>query len=168
MENLLVGYHTPDIVLPAVTGDTYQLEKDKEERPGWRLIYYFRGSWCPACEKSLKELKESQKQLSDQNVWITAVSSDRLEKLEGFQHKHNYPFPVLADENMQMLQDYGVYKHDDENSMYSDHGIHGEPAVFLLDEENRLLFVQRQSGPFGRIDMEGLQQNIDYISEHKQ
>ncbi|WP_246125614.1 peroxiredoxin family protein [Alkalicoccus halolimnae] len=45
MSELKVGEQAPDFTLPAVSGETYSLQDDLQQRPGWRYIIYFRGSW---------------------------------------------------------------------------------------------------------------------------
>ncbi|CAM3809945.1 redoxin domain-containing protein [Alkalicoccus chagannorensis] len=98
---------------------------------------------------------------------MTAVSSDTLDNLKAWQEENQFPFPILSDEAYTMLEAYGVYLHDDEKDPYEDEGKHGEPAVFLLDEENRLLYKQKQTAPFGRPSAKELRKIVSYIRKNK-
>lgn len=86
--------------------------------------------------------------------------------MKEWQEENNFPFPILADENFAVLHDYGVYLHDDETDPYEDEGKHGEPAVFLLDENGKLLYQQKQTSPFGRPDAKELRKIAAYIKKN--
>ncbi|WP_245922614.1 hypothetical protein [Alkalicoccus saliphilus] len=45
MKEFKLGEQAPDFTLPSVSGETYRLQEDMQERGGWRYIIYFRGSW---------------------------------------------------------------------------------------------------------------------------
>jgi peroxiredoxin len=94
------------------------------------------------------------------------VSSDRLENLKTWKEENDFPFVMLADEEYKMLEEYGVYYHNDATSPYEDEGEHGEPAVFLLDENGMVLFVQKQSAPFGRPDAKEMRKTVKYIQKN--
>lgn len=65
-----------------------------------------------------------------------------------------------------MLHDYGVHLHDDETAPYEDKGVHGEPAVFLLNEDGSLLYQQKQTSPYGRPNAEEFLKIAAYIKEN--
>ncbi|HDK5728355.1 TPA: peroxiredoxin, partial [Staphylococcus pseudintermedius] len=44
-------------------------------------------------------------------------------------------------------------------------GTHNEPAYFLVSEDNRLLYQQKQTNPFGRPSMIELRKIIQYIQK---
>ncbi|MFZ4453754.1 hypothetical protein [Salibacterium aidingense] len=45
MPELSLGEKAPEIALASASGDMYRLSEDQQQRPGWRFIVYFRGSW---------------------------------------------------------------------------------------------------------------------------
>ena len=49
---------------------------------------------------------------------------------------------------------------------YEAHGVHGEPAYFLVDENGTLLYHQRQTSPFGRPSATELRKIITYIAKN--
>ncbi len=77
------------------------------------------------------------------------MSTDKLENLKKMALENNLSFPILSDESLVALKAYDVFYHGDD-APYEDHGTHGEPAYFLVDENGQLLYQQRQTSPFGR------------------
>lgn len=166
MKTFKLGEQVPDFTLPAVSGDTYHFSNFQKEHPGdWNFLIYFRGSWCPVCMEELKELEESKGYFQDKSIHITTISTDSLENLKEMVNEHEFTFPVLADEKMSVLEKYGVHYHS-EADPYEDHGEHGEPAYFLIDENGKVLYQQRQTSPFGRPTPTELRKIVQYIKKN--
>lgn len=165
MSEFELGKPVPDFTLPAVFGDNYHFEDYRKQTGGWQLIIFFRGSWCPACMSELEELEKSKGYFEGKNIHLTTISTDNLDALKNMVEDHNYTFQVLADESLEVLEKYQVHYHG-ENAPYEDHGIHGEPAYFLVDEHGNLLYQQRQTSPFGRPTPTELRKIIQYISKN--
>lgn len=73
-------------------------------------------------------------------------------------------FPVLADEELTALKAYDVFYHGDD-APYEDHGAHGKPAYFLVDENGQLLYQQKQTSPFGRPTATELRKIVQFIKK---
>lgn len=154
MEEFQIGQKVPDIALPDATGAIYRLSEDLSIRQGRRFIVYFRGSSSPESQEMLDDLAANCNEFQKNNVHLTAISSDSLGTLTKLHEEHHFPFPVAADEQFAMLHDYGVHQHNDKNASYEEEDPHGEPAVFLLDEEGCLLYQQRQTSSGEQPDAE--------------
>ncbi|MGK7377472.1 peroxiredoxin family protein [Planococcus sp. 1R117A] len=128
---------------------------------------FFRGSWCSACIKALKDLESNKTYFDGENIHLIAISTDMLADLKQMSDELGLSFPVLADESLKFLKQYGVYLHGEE-APYEDTGIHGEPAYFLMDENGELLYQQRQTSPYGRPTADELQQIIRFIKKKLQ
>ena len=162
MTTFKLGQAVPNFTLPSTAGDQFSLE---QARDGLQLIIFFRGSWCPVCVEVLNDYEKNISNFTDNNVDVVAVSTDSLENLMDMKEKHGFSFPLLSDEKRNALDRFGVFYHG-EDSPYEDHGIHGEPAYFLLDNQGRLMYQQKQTGPFGRPDAEALRKTIRYIQKN--
>ena len=160
-----MGDIVPNFTLPAASGDDYSFEAYRKEYKGWHLIIFFRGSWCPVCISDLKDLEESKSFFESKNVYLTAISTDKLENLKKMVDEHKLTFPVLADEELTALKAYDVFYHGDD-APYDDHGAHGEPAYFLVDENGQLLYQQKQTSPFGRPTATELRKIVQYIRKN--
>ncbi|KIL49259.1 peroxiredoxin family protein [Jeotgalibacillus soli] len=163
MFTFTLGDTTPEFTLPCVSGEHYSFDADQRKRKGWRLLVFFRGAWCPECVHELREIEEHKGFFEGNHVHITAISTDKLENLKDMAYEHTLTFPILSDEGMRVLKSYSVLIHGDD-APYYDHGIHGEPAYFLFDENGGLLYQQRQTGPYGRPSVNELKKIVQSIS----
>jgi peroxiredoxin len=114
--------------------------------------------------EDLKELEKNKGYFEDKGVYFTVVSTDNLDNLNQMVEKHNFTFPVLFDQDLNVLKAYDVFYHND-NDLYEDHGAHGEPAYFLTDEEGSLLYQQKQTSPFGRPTATELRKIVQWIKK---
>lgn len=160
-----LGDKVPDFTLPAVNGGKFSLESHQNQHRSWHLIIFFRGSWCPVCLHELKELEENKSYFEGKNVHLITLSTDRLENLKKMVDEHNLTITVLADEELKTLKAYDVFYHG-EDAPYEDHGKHGEPAYFLVDENGQLLYQQKQTSPFGRPSSTELRKIVQYIGKN--
>ncbi|CCW05083.1 MULTISPECIES: peroxiredoxin family protein [Bacillus] len=160
-----LGKKVPNFTLPEITGQEFSLETYLKESKGWKLIIFFRGAWCPVCVHDLKDLEESKGFFEGKNVHLITVSTDKLENLKKMALENNLSFPILSDESLVALKAYDVFYHGDD-APYEDHGTHGEPAYFLVDENGQLLYQQRQTSPFGRPTSTELRKIVQYIGKN--
>ncbi len=110
-------------------------------------------------------MEEGKGFFEDKNVYITTISTDNRDNLKKLVDDKKLSFPVLCDENVEAVEAYGVFYHGDD-APYEDHGAHGEPAYFLVDENGRLLYQQKQTGPFGRPSVIDLRKIVQYIKKN--
>ena len=165
MTEFQLGKPVPDFTLPSVSGENYSFSSYREVKGGWHLIIFFRGSWCPVCIGDLEEIEKSIGYFEGKNIHISTISTDKLANLKEMAEEHKFTFPVLSDENHDALKAYKVHYHS-ENDPYEDHGAHGEPAYFLVNEQGNLLYQQRQTSPFGRPNATELRKITQYISKN--
>jgi peroxiredoxin len=165
MSKFKLGDKVPNITLTSTSGHDYIFESYRKEHKGWHLIIFFRGSWCPVCKSDLKELEENKSFFESKNVYLTAISTDTLENLTNMVDELKLTFPILADEELTALKAYDVFYHG-EDAPYEDHGVHGEPAYFLVDENGQLLYQQKQTSPFGRPTATELRKIVQYIRKN--
>ncbi|WP_394141698.1 peroxiredoxin family protein [Cytobacillus oceanisediminis] len=164
MNKFNLGDKVPNFELPSTSGYQYDFESFRNDNKGWQLVIYFRGSWCPVCVEDLKELEKNKGYFEDKGVYFTVVSADNLDNLNQMVEKHNFTFPVLSDQDLNVLKAYDVFYHND-NDLYEDHGAHGEPAYFLTDEGGTLLYQQKQTSPFGRPTATELRKIVQWIKK---
>ncbi|MBM7701300.1 peroxiredoxin family protein [Metabacillus iocasae] len=165
MPEFTLKSQVPDFSLPTVTGETFSFDSHQKEHQSWHLIIFFRGAWCPVCVSDLKDLEGSKGFFEEKNVHIITISTDSVANLKEMVEEHQLTMPVLSDEKLEALKEYGVYYHG-EDAPYEDHGEHGEPAYFLVDEEGKLLYQQKQTSPFGRPSTTELRKIVQYIKKN--
>ncbi|WP_243292019.1 peroxiredoxin family protein [Bacillus sp. FJAT-47783] len=165
MSKFLLGDKIPNFTLPSASGNEFSFESHQKEHSKWHLIIFFRGAWCPVCVQDLKDLEENKGFFESKNVHLITISTDTLSNLKKMVEDHQFSFPVLSDENLEALKSFDVFYHS-ENAPYEDHGVHGEPAYFLVDEKGKLLYQQKQTSPFGRPSATELRKIVQYIGKN--
>lgn len=155
----------PDFKLPQVGEEPFHLQKSIEQFDGWHLIIFFRGAWCPVCVQDLKDLEQQHGYFEDKKIRLVTIATDKLVNLEKMVEEHGLHFPVLHTDSIELLEAYGVHYHD-ADAPYEDHGEHGEPAYFLINESGQVLYQQVQTNPFGRPSATELRKIIQYIKKN--
>ena len=103
---LQIGDKAADFSLMDETAHTMRLS---DVQPGWYLVLiFYRGSWCNACVNQLLNLKEKFPQFTALHAALAAVSVDSLEDSANFNQQWRFPFPLLSDPDLQLIDAYGV------------------------------------------------------------
>ncbi|OEH91704.1 peroxiredoxin family protein [Bacillus solimangrovi] len=165
MSQLQLNDSAPSFTVPCTDGSTFNMSAHLKEHNTWHLLIFFRGSWCPVCLHDLQQLQENVGFFEGKNIHIMTISADEMSALKELVAEHNLSFPVLCDENLEALKAYEVYYHG-QDAPYEDHGVHGEPAYFLLNEHGKIMYQQRQTSPFGRPSMTELRKIVQYIQKN--
>ncbi|MFD1357037.1 peroxiredoxin family protein [Fictibacillus halophilus] len=160
---LKAGDKAPDFTLKSETGEPFSFHQHLEKDDRFHLLVFFRGEWCPVCNDQLKELEQNIDTFNELNTHILAISTDESKNLNKMKETHSLSFPVFSDPERAAAEPYGVQYHT--GQLYEDHGEHGEPALFLVDDQKRVLYFDIQTGPFGRPTAEDLRKTIKYIKK---
>lgn len=97
-------------------------------------------------------------------VHITGISTDDLDDLKKLAGENNLSFPILSDAEFQVSEAYDVPIHENDE-LYTDHGKHNDPAYFLINEQGKIMYFHKLTGPFGRPSAEELAQTIKYVQK---
>lgn len=162
MTECKIGSEAPDFDAVAIDGSLFSFRKHQEAHDTWHLLIFFRGSWCPVCQETLKELNNYYSRFLENNIHPVTISSDGITELKALSEKYQLKFPVLGDKDAFAAKRYGVMIHGDDTP-YEDHGEHNEPAAFLIDERGRILYLYLQTGPFGRPSAQDIEKTANYI-----
>ena len=118
------------------------------------VLVFYRGGWCPYCNKHLAALKTVENELIDLGYRILAVSPDRPEKLQTSTAKHDLKYVLLSDSKMELTQSLGLafqlsdgevaklkgYGMDLEESSGENHHLLPVPAIFIVNEQGQILY----------------------------
>ncbi|MEO6873801.1 MAG: peroxiredoxin-like family protein [Opitutaceae bacterium] len=147
------GATAPSIKLMATDGAMVDLGAAFAARP--TILVFYRGSWCPYCNRQLAALGEAQAELQQLGYQILAVSPDPLEGLKAMAGKNHLNYQLLSDHGMVASAAYGVaFKLSPETEKtYRNYGVTltplpgGEgtwlpvPTVFIIDRASQIRFV---------------------------
>ncbi len=150
---VLIGAPVPDMVLMSASGEKFSLKKNLAKKPG--IIIFYRGGWCPFCNRQLGQLQKIESSLVELGYQVLAVSPDRPPNLEKSQKKLKTSYTLLSDHDMRLASAFGVAFHVDDATVkkYSGYGIDLEaasgekhhllpvPSVFIVGRDGLIGFT---------------------------
>ena len=103
---LQVGDTAPDFTLLDQHGASHTLS-DYTGR--WVLLYFYPKDNTPGCTKEACMLRDTFPRFETLHTEVFGISKDSVASHTSFAEKHNLPFKLLADEDKQVLEQYGVW-----------------------------------------------------------
>lgn len=105
-KGLEAGTRAPDFSARDASGNEFHLESALKEGPV-ALIFY-RGHWCPVCNKHLGQIQDSLHLITDKGATVIAVSPQKPEYLDKMADKTGASFSLLYDEGYVIADAYDV------------------------------------------------------------
>ena len=94
------------------------------------LLVFYPGDNTPVCTRQLCEYRDGIEAFSDLGVAVVGISSDDIESHQKFRSKHDLPFVLLSDPDLEVAKLYGCK------------GALGmKRAVFLVDEKGIIRYA---------------------------
>lgn len=119
------------------------------------VLYFYPKDSTPGCTAQACNLRDNYALLLEKGVKIVGVSADSVKSHQKFVEKYELPFPLIADTDKKILQDYGVWGPKKFMGKVYD-GIHR--TTFLIDEQGKVLQV------FEKVDTKNhTQQLLEFI-----
>ncbi|MBL7746465.1 MAG: AhpC/TSA family protein [Chitinophagaceae bacterium] len=151
-EGLFIGSKAPDFKAKDQNGKEVRLKDLLKE--GKVVLVFYRGQWCPYCNKALSRLQDSLQLIKDKGATLIAVSPEKQENVAITVEKTRAEFSVLHDEKLKIMKAYDVEYEMQENTVtrYRNSGldiekINGEngkflpvPAVYIIDKESTVTY----------------------------
>ncbi len=149
---ILIGANVPELMLRTVDGKLFNLNEAIRNKP--TVLIFYRGGWCPYCNKQLGQLQDIEAEILKSGYQIIAISPDRPEKLSESINKYKMNYLLLSDSNMAGAKAFGIAFKLDEATIkkYDGYGIDlvdasGEkhyslpvPAVFVIGTDEIIKF----------------------------
>lgn len=96
------------------------------------LLYFYPKDMTPGCTAQACDLTAHKSELDGANVHVIGVSMDPIKRHEKFREKYDLNFPLVADEERELINLYGVWGEKKFMGKTFD-GIHR--ISFLIDEQ---------------------------------
>lgn len=150
---LLNGQFVPDVILQTTFGKDISLKMLVESKPS--LILFYRGGWCPYCNRQMAGLVEFEQRIIDLGYQIIAISPDSPQRLQQQKTSNEFNAMLLSDQNLEATRAFGVgYFLDDETAgMYrnklgavlttmqgTDKVVLPVPAAYIVDSTGLVQF----------------------------
>lgn len=150
---LKVGDIAPDFNAKDQNGKTVSLKQALKNGPVVMLFY--RGQWCPFCNKQLSRFSDSLSQLTAKGASVLAITPENAENVKKTIEKTKASFPVLEDEGLTIMKLYKVNFAVDENTItkYKGYGIDFDkangsnganlpvPATYIIGQNGKIKYV---------------------------
>jgi len=136
-----VGSVAPDFALPADDGSTVRLSDLRGQRV---VLYFYPKDDTPGCTTQACGFRDNYVEIAEQNVVVFGISPDGVKSHVKFRTKFDLPFRLLADEEHQVAELYGVWG---EKSMYGKTYFGIIRSHFVVDEAGKIADVRYQVSP---------------------
>lgn len=151
-EGLFLNSKAPDFKGKDQNGKDVRL-KDLLKK-GKVVLVFYRGEWCPYCNRNLKRLEDSLQLIIDKGATLIAVSPEQPESIAKTVEKTSAKYSILHDENLKIMKAYEVEFEVPENTLkrYRNGGIkidevNGKngnylpiPATYIIDKEANITY----------------------------
>ena len=152
--SLKVGQKAPQFVGFDQNGNQFKSSdvlKDKQ-----LIVVFYRGQWCPYCNRHLSELQDHLEDFQKAGAQIVAVTPEKTENIEKTIKKTKTEFPVLWDKDNSIMESFGVdfilakelqkkYKGFGVD-LAKDNGNESQtlpvPATFIIGKNGKIKFLQ--------------------------
>jgi peroxiredoxin Q/BCP len=103
---LKVGDPAPEFSLPADDGETWK----SEEHYGKNIVvvYFYPADMTGGCTKQACGFRDDLTNLKEHGIEVVGISGDSVRNHQLFKKAHNLNFPLLADENGEVADKFGV------------------------------------------------------------
>lgn len=106
MKPLQVGEIAPPFSVSDDRGNTQQLSDYKGQK---LVVFFYPKANTPGCTAEACDLRDHYKALQEAGYALLGVSADSEKKQRNFSEKYDFPFPLLADEDKQVINAFGVW-----------------------------------------------------------
>jgi len=106
MTTLKAGDIAPKFSLPDQDGEQVNLADFQGQRV---LVYFYPKAMTPGCTVQACGLRDNMDELKTFGVEVLGISTDKPEKLSRFTEKELLNFTLLADEDHQVAEQFGVW-----------------------------------------------------------
>ena len=103
---LQVNDKSPDFTATDQQGQKFNLFNELKKGPV--VLVFYRGQWCPYCNKQLKQLEDSLIFIKDKSASLVAIAPETPKNILKTVGKTKATYPVLYDEGLKIMKRYDV------------------------------------------------------------
>jgi peroxiredoxin len=129
-------------------GQAFELSRVLKNNPV--VLMFYRGHWCPYCNKQLSQLEDSINFITDKGGIVVAVTPEQPEGIDKTMKKTGASFLILHDKNLEIMKKYGVdFRLEDDLmkkylKMGMTNGANGAnlpvPATYIINSDQKILY----------------------------
>jgi len=151
---LKIGGQAPAFTAQDNSGKTVDLKSLLKSHKAV-VLFFYRGQWCPYCNKQIKELQDSLQLLTAKGAYVIGVTPETGENINETIDKTHASFSIIQDKGYKIMKAYDVnYTVNDamfaklksfgidleKNNGNTDHVL-PVPATYVIDRSGKIIFV---------------------------
>lgn len=119
------------------------------------VLFFYRGQWCPYCNKQMKHIQDSLQMLSGKGAYVIGVTPETDENIKTTVAKTKASYSIVQDKGYAIMNSYGVKYVMDEATVtkYKGYGLdmskaNGNaenvlpvPATYVIGSNGKILFA---------------------------
>lgn len=171
-EGLFINSKAPEFKLKDQTGVDISLKELRKKGPV--VVLFYRGAWCPFCNRQLKALQDSLGQIYTRGAQVVAITPELPEGIDSTVKKTGAIFPILHDKDMKLSTEYQVVYNVDDRTLgrYRTGGIdllkaNGQrsamlavPAVYIINTEGTITYRYFNENYRTRVSVQEILKNL--------
>ncbi len=106
MTTLKVGDSAPNFSAIDESGNNHSLSDFKGKK---LILFFYPKASTPGCTNEACNLRDNYKELQEKGYEILGVSADSAKRQSNFKNKYEFPFPLLADEEKEVINAFGIW-----------------------------------------------------------
>lgn len=127
-----VGQIAPNFTLEASNHQTISLADLRGQNV---VLYFYPKDMTPGCTTEACDFRDFHPEFKKLNTVVLGVSPDDVKSHDRFTQKHELPFPLLADPEHKVAEEYGVWVL---KKMYGREYMGIERSTFVIDSEGKI------------------------------
>ena len=121
------GDKAPDFTAKDQNGNTVSLSDFKGKNV---ILYFYPKDDTPGCTAEACSFRDNYQSLLGKGFAVIGVSTDNEKSHKKFEKKYNLPFPLIADPDRKIVEEYGLWA---EKSMFGRKYMGTLRTTFLID-----------------------------------
>jgi thioredoxin-dependent peroxiredoxin len=105
------------------------------------ILYFYPKDNTPGCTAEACDFRDNYQMWLSKNYAVVGVSADSVISHKKFAEKHDLPFPLIADENKEILNKYGTWG---EKNLYGKKSMGIKRTTFIIDEKGIITQIFKQ------------------------
>lgn len=126
---LEIGRKAPDFTLTDKNGEKVSLSDFAGKKI---VLYFYPKDNTPGCTRQACAFAQSYEAFKKKDVAVIGISKDSAASHQKFAEKHNLPFILLSDPELQAIQAYDVWK---EKKLYGKVSMGVVRTTYVIDEQ---------------------------------
>jgi thioredoxin-dependent peroxiredoxin len=132
------GVKAPAFTLTSDSGEKIKLSQFKGSPV---VLYFYPKDDTPGCTKEACAFRDAEKKLAKTEAVVLGVSPDSVESHAKFRDKFSLNFPLLADPEHKVADDYGAWR---EKNMYGKKSMGIQRSTYLIDADGKIAKVWKK------------------------